>query len=92
MFLGFIGRSLPDAPSVDDDPVAAWQNARDAVQAALDDPTTAKAEYDGFTGKATLEDGVDQFICTDLVIHGWDLAHATGLDETMDAERGANGR
>jgi uncharacterized protein (TIGR03086 family) len=29
---------------------------------------------------------VNQFICFDLNVHGWDLAHATGQDETIDPE------
>ena len=28
--------------------------------------------------------GVDQFICTDLIVHGWDLSRAAGLDEHID--------
>jgi hypothetical protein len=27
---------------------------------------------------------VNLFICFDLNIHGWDLAHATGQDDTID--------
>jgi len=90
LFLGFIGRSVPGGPAVDDDPLAAWVNARDAVQAALDDPAAATTEYSGFMGPSTFEAGVDQFICTDLVVHGWDLARATGLDETLDPDEVAN--
>jgi uncharacterized protein (TIGR03086 family) len=86
LFLGFVGQSLPDAPSVAEDPVAAWTNARNAIQAGLDDPAVAEAEFDGFSGKSTFAAGVDRFICTDLVIHGWDLACAAGLDRTMDQE------
>jgi uncharacterized protein (TIGR03086 family) len=86
LFLGFIGREVPAGPSVDDDPLAAWTAARDTVQAALDDPAVATTEYDGFAGKATFEEGVDRFLSTDLVVHGWDLARAAGLDDTMDAE------
>ena len=29
---------------------------------------------------------VDGFVCFDLVVHGWDLARATGQDETIDPE------
>src|SRR5581483_2937113 len=86
MFLGFIGKELGDIPSADEDPLAAWNAARATVQAALDDPEQAKAEYQGVTGKSTFEAGVDKFLCTDLVVHGWDLARATGLDETIAPE------
>jgi uncharacterized protein (TIGR03086 family) len=86
LFLGFVGRELPPGPSAEDDPRAAWTSARDTIIAGLDDPAIAKAEYDGFTGKATFEEGVDRFLSADLVVHGWDLARATGLDEHMDPD------
>lgn len=83
-FLGLIGRSLPPAPSVDDDPVGAWDSARDAVQACLDDPATATQEYEGRVKRMTFEVGVDGFLSWDTVIHTWDLARAAGLDESLD--------
>jgi len=84
MFFGFIGREAPSGPAVDDDPVAAWKVARDAMQAALDDPETAAMEYDGLFGPTTFESSVDRFICADLVMHNWDLSRATGQDEKLD--------
>jgi uncharacterized protein (TIGR03086 family) len=86
MFLGFIGRDLPPAASVDDDPLAAWTSARDEIQAALDDPATAKKEYDGFAGRATFEQGVGRFLAPDLVVHTWDLARAADLDDALDVD------
>lgn len=86
MFLGFVGHELGDIPSVDDDPAAAWEAARAKVQAGLEDPATAKAEFDGFTGRSTFEDGVNRFLCFDLVVHGWDLARATGQEEKIDPD------
>lgn len=83
-FLGFVGKSVPEGPSVDDDPLGAWARARDAVQAGLDDPAVATAEYDAMGGRSTFEKGVDGFLSADLVIHGWDLARATGQDEQMN--------
>lgn len=84
MFLGFVGRELGEVPSVDDDPRAAWAAARSVVQAELDDPERAGTEFDGFLGRTTFEAAVDRFLCFDLVVHGWDLARATGLDERID--------
>ena len=86
IFFGLIGEPAPEVPVVEDGPLAAWTAARDATQAALDDPSIATREYDGFTGPSTFEKGVDQFICTDLIVHRWDLARATGLDERIDAQ------
>jgi uncharacterized protein (TIGR03086 family) len=83
MFLGFIGQDSPGGPSVDDDPVGAFTTARDAVQAALDDPATAAQEYDGLMGRTSFAKSVDGFLSADLVIHRWDLARATGQDETI---------
>jgi len=84
IFFGLAGEQPPDVPPVDDGPLAAWEAARDATQAALDDPAIAEKEFDGFTGRSTFEKGVDRFVCTDLIVHGWDLARAVGLDERID--------
>lgn len=86
LFLGLVGHELGDLPSVDDDPVAAWDAARAKVQAHLDDPELAAAEYEGMFGRLTFAQGVDRFLSADLVVHGWDLARAVGLDETIDPE------
>ena len=86
MFLGFIDQEPPSGPSVDDDPLGAFTDARDRVQAALDDPTTASKEYDGMFGRTSFAKSVDGFLSADLVIHRWDLARATGQDETMPAD------
>ncbi len=84
MFLGFVGRELGEIPSVDDDPVAAWSAARAVVQGDLEDPERATAGFEGFQGPTTFEAAVNRFLCFDLVVHGWDLARATGLDEAID--------
>jgi uncharacterized protein (TIGR03086 family) len=86
MFLGFIDDPPPGGPSVDDDPAGAWHAARDAIQGALDDPARAAKEYDGIFGKQTFEASVDRFLSADALIHTWDLARATGLDETLDPD------
>lgn len=85
-FFGMVGRERPEAPSADDDPVAAWAAARDAMQEALDDPEVATKEYEGAFGRSTLEQSVDRFMCIDLLVHAWDLARAAGLDERLDPE------
>jgi uncharacterized protein (TIGR03086 family) len=84
MFLGFIGRAPERRDSVDDDPLAAWSEVRDAVQETLDDPALARQEYAGMFGTSVFEESVDRFLSADLVLHGWDLARATSQDERMD--------
>jgi len=81
--LGLAGRTIGSAPSVDDDPLGAFDAARGAVQRDLEDPAVAATEFDGRWGKSTLEAAVDRFLCTDLVVHGWDLARATGQEEQI---------
>jgi len=83
-FQGLVGRTLVDRPSVDEDPLQAWIAVRDQMQADLDDPSRVAEEYDGMLGRSTFGASVDGFVCFDLVVHGWDLARATGQDETMD--------
>ena len=84
MFLGFVDQPPAGGPSVDDDPAGAWYAHRDAVQAALDDPDVATKSYDSPFGQNVFEQGVDRFLSTDAVVHTWDLARATGGDDTLD--------
>lgn len=78
---------LASLPSVDDDPVVAWTALADQLQALLDDPASAGCEVDlGPAGHHTIESGIEMFMLGDVVIHTWDLARATGLDETLDAD------
>jgi uncharacterized protein (TIGR03086 family) len=86
MFLGLVGRELRPGPSVDDDPLGAFVSARNQVQADLEDPERAGAEYDGYFGRTTFAETVDRFLGFDLVVHGWDLARATGQDERIPPE------
>jgi uncharacterized protein (TIGR03086 family) len=84
MMLKPLDRSLSEAPSVDDDPLGAFRAARADVEQVLDDPALAGTEYDGAFGRTKVERTIDQFMAFDLVVHGWDLARATGQDETID--------
>jgi uncharacterized protein (TIGR03086 family) len=91
-FPGFLessaGVKLPAGPSVDDDPVAAWVAHHDAVQALLDDPATAdKVLSNPNTGDVPLDVAVDRFYTADVFMHSWDLARATGQDETLDPDK-----
>ncbi|AKH84839.1 hypothetical protein AA958_24450 [Streptomyces sp. CNQ-509] len=88
-FPGFLktgaGIELPEGPSVDDDPVAAWQVHNDAVQSLLDDPATAgRTLSHPQTGDLPLAQAIDRFYTSDVFMHTWDLARATGQDEHLD--------
>jgi uncharacterized protein (TIGR03086 family) len=85
------GVELAHGPSVDDDPVAAWQVHSDAVQALLDDPETpTKVMSNRHIGELPLDVAVDQFYTADVFMHTWDLARATGQDETLDPQKCAD--
>ncbi|MET0143943.1 MAG: TIGR03086 family metal-binding protein [Ilumatobacteraceae bacterium] len=79
-----LGRGLSTAPALDDDPLGAFRSARADIEGALGDPAVASSECDTPMGRMTLAEHVDGVASEDLVIHGWDLARAAGLDDTMD--------
>jgi len=82
---GSTGITLPAGPSVDDDPVGAWRTQTKAVQALLDDPVEAKREHGlPHIGTMSLEQAIDMIYTSDVFLHRWDLARATGQDETLD--------
>jgi uncharacterized protein (TIGR03086 family) len=83
-FLGTI--DVPPGPSVDEDPAGAWEVLNDAIQAALDDPEIAAREFDMRMGRYSVEVAVATFCIGDVLVHTWDLARATGLDATLDAD------
>jgi len=86
MIIGLVGLEMGEIPSAEDDPAGAWKAARAVVQQHLDDPAQATKEFEGSMGKMTLEGAVDRFLCVDLVVHGWDLARAAGLDDHISPE------
>src|SRR5262245_63762747 len=78
---------LPAGPSPTEAPEAAWDAHQGAVQALLDDPATAGAEFTNpHTGSMPLAQAIDRFYTSDVFMHTWDLARATSQDDTLDAE------
>ncbi|MDX8030375.1 TIGR03086 family metal-binding protein [Lentzea sp. BCCO 10_0856] len=67
-----------------EDPLTDFREARRQVQEALASDR-ARDEVTTPGGPMTLEDHIDQVVSDDLVLHGWDLARATGQDETIPA-------
>ncbi len=89
-FRGFLaagGVVLPEGPPVPDDPVAAWRHHARAVQALLDDPDADRPFTHPYAGEHALEDATDRFYTADVLMHSWDLARATGQDDTLDPDR-----
>ena len=56
------------------------------IQSALDDPAVAASERDTRMGLWSFENTIDTICTGDVLIHTWDLARATGLDERLDAD------
>src|SRR3954453_8781380 len=85
------GPALPAGPSVDDDPAGAWVVMSDGIQALLDDDAaSAMMIKHPYAGEHRLDDAVATFFLGDVLVHTWDLARATGLDETIDGEEAAS--
>jgi uncharacterized protein (TIGR03086 family) len=78
-----------DVPTaVDDDPVAAWHELERGVRALLDDPSTPTTMLSNrHVGDVPLDQAVSRFFTGDVFMHTWDLARATGQDDTLDPER-----
>jgi uncharacterized protein (TIGR03086 family) len=72
------------APDVDEDPPGAWAAVDRAIQAALDDPDVAGSERDTPMGPQSFAATIDMICTPDVLVHTWDLARATGLDEALD--------
>ncbi len=79
---------LEPVPSADDDPAAAWVAHVERVQGLLDDPSTDNEIYrSDVMGEMPLAQAIDQFYTADVFMHTWDLARATGQDDSLDEQR-----
>ena len=85
-FLGNWDVEFPEIPPVDEDPVGAWEVVSNAIQSALDEPEIATRENVTAMDGSTFEQAVELFCIADVLVHTWDLARATGLDETLDTD------
>jgi uncharacterized protein (TIGR03086 family) len=73
--------------SVDDDPAGAWLAHVAAVQALLDDRATAELLLKNpHIGEVPVDQAIDRFYTTDVFMHTWDLARATGQDDRLDPQ------
>ncbi|MFT4395944.1 TIGR03086 family protein [Gordonia lacunae] len=86
-FTGFLaagGVTLPDGPSVADDPVAAWSQHAASVQALLDSPAADEVFSHPMAGEHRLADAIDRFYTADVYMHSWDLARSQGATPDLD--------
>jgi uncharacterized protein (TIGR03086 family) len=84
--LAALDGSEAQEPARDEDLVAAFQSASQAVDAALADPRRATKTVSGIFGEQPFEQLVGRLLCADTLIHSWDLARATGQDDQLDTD------
>lgn len=85
-FPGFLqhgaGVSLDEMPTADPDLLGSWERRCAEVQALLEG--SGDATYSsGAMGEMPLPEAIDRFYTGDVVMHTWDLARATGQDDTL---------
>jgi uncharacterized protein (TIGR03086 family) len=78
-----VGDSL-DGDLLGDDPRAAWDRSAVEASRAVSAAALDKTVHLSY-GKTSAEHYISE-VFSDLIIHGWDLARATGADETIDPE------
>jgi uncharacterized protein (TIGR03086 family) len=81
------GVEFPAAPSVADDPVAAWTAVDAALTAALTDPELAARTVETPFSTQSLAESIDMIVVGDVFTHTWDLARATGQDDSLDPDQ-----
>ncbi|MFN2537122.1 MAG: TIGR03086 family metal-binding protein [Mycobacteriales bacterium] len=82
LFLARLDGSEPATLGPDADVVSAWESARTELEKALADH--ADEPVDSFGGKEPFGDVIGGVLCADTLLHTWDLARATGQDDTLD--------
>jgi uncharacterized protein (TIGR03086 family) len=87
-FLRRQGLDAGPAPDLDD-PAAAWRMQRDHVTGVLAADGVAAREYDGYFGPTTIAATMADFYGWDLVVHGSDVARATGQGWSVTEEEAA---
>lgn len=88
----FLERQGLDSGPVPDlaDPAAAWRAQRDHLSGLLADADVAGREYDGFFGPTTIAATIADFYGWDLVVHGSDIARATGQEWSVTEAEAAS--
>lgn len=87
--LSRMGNGLQGQPAVevgaDDDIVASWNQAKHDFLTGIGGADLSVV-VPGPMGPMPAVDLIGRFICTDVLVHTWDLARAVGGDEQLDAD------
>ena len=82
---GFLAAGGVDLPALPADPVDAWDAHAAAIQALLDRSDADRPFTHPHVGTHPLNQAIDSFYTSDVLMHTWDLARATGQDDQLDA-------
>jgi uncharacterized protein (TIGR03086 family) len=83
--LAMLSKSQPPVVAAGDDVAARWPAATEAMLAAVSDRQQSPRVIGTMFGDMPFEWLVNRLVCTDTLIHTWDLARATGQDERLEA-------
>jgi uncharacterized protein (TIGR03086 family) len=70
-------------PIAGDDPVASFVQIHELYLSALEQPGALDIPIKSRLGEMSLDDYIGQ-MCSDTLVHTWDVARAAGLDVTLD--------
>jgi uncharacterized protein (TIGR03086 family) len=84
--LAALDSGAPEPIRSEHDPVTAWRDASAAMRDVLRDPDRATRTITSRYGEMPFEDLVSRMVCSDTLVHTWDVARATGQDERLDAD------
>ncbi|WP_432559062.1 TIGR03086 family metal-binding protein [Granulicoccus sp. GXG6511] len=85
-----LGAHGVEIPEVTGERAEAFRAQTDVIQQILEDPEAAGHPLDlGPMGLVPLAGVIDGFYSSDLFMHAWDLAKATGQDVELDADSAA---
>jgi uncharacterized protein (TIGR03086 family) len=79
------GRETQPTPTEVAEVVDAWRGASVEMRAALEDQDRATRIVSPRFGDMPFEDLASRMVCSDTLVHTWDIARATGNDERLDA-------
>jgi len=74
-----------DSDQLGDDPLGSWRSANAGARVAIAEPGALERTVHLSWTDAPGSEYVNQLLL-DLAVHGWDLAHAIGADETIEPE------
>lgn len=86
---GFLAAGGVELARTSGDPAARWEQRAAAIQALLDGPDRDSRFTHPMAGSFPLATAIDMFYTSDVFMHAWDLARASGQQEPLDADEAA---